>query len=93
MALKINKSLVFIDSKQFVNTSFEKPVKNLSDDNFKHFWTQEFGCKNLQLFKQNDAYPYEFMDSFERFCEKKKKKYLKIKDTFQWWNNNFSIFS
>ena len=37
MALKINKSLVFIDSKQFMNTSFEKPVKNLSDDNFKHF--------------------------------------------------------
>ena len=37
MALKMNKSLVFIDSKQFMNTSFEKPVKNLSDDNFKHF--------------------------------------------------------
>ena len=37
MTLKMNKSLVFIDSKQFMNTSFEKPVKNLSDDNFKHF--------------------------------------------------------
>ena len=29
-----NKNLVFIDSKQFMNSSLEKLVKNLSDDDF-----------------------------------------------------------
>ena len=35
MAFTINKNLVFIDSKQFMNTSLEKLVKNLSDNDFK----------------------------------------------------------
>ena len=48
----------------------EKLVKKLSDDDFKHL-TQEFGSENLNLLKQKDAYPYEYMDSFERFSEKK----------------------
>ena len=48
--------------------SSEKLVKNLSDDNFKHL-TQKFGSKNLKLLKQKDTYPYEYMDSFERFSE------------------------
>ena len=34
-AFTINKNLVFIDSKQFMNTSLEKLVKNLSDNDFK----------------------------------------------------------
>ena len=29
--------------------------------------TEEFGSKYLELFKQKDAYPYEYMDSFNRF--------------------------
>ena len=33
--------------------------------------TDEFGSKNLELFKQKDAYPYEYMDNFKRFNEKK----------------------
>ena len=33
--------------------------------------TEEFGSKNLELSKQKDAYPYEYMDSFKRFCEEK----------------------
>ena len=53
-----------------MNFSLEKLVKNLSDYDFKHF-TQEFGCAKLKLLKQKDAYPYEYMDSFERFSEKK----------------------
>ena len=70
MAFTINKNLVFIDSKEFLNSSLEKLVKNLSDDDLKHL-TQEFGSENLKLLKQKDAYPYEYMDSFERFSEKK----------------------
>ena len=71
MAFTINKNLVFIDSKQYMNSSLEKLVKNLSDDDFKHL-TQEFGSEDLKLLKQKDAYPYEYMDNFERFSEKKK---------------------
>ena len=38
----LNRNLVFIDSIQFVNSSLEKLVKNLSDDDFKYL-TKEFG--------------------------------------------------
>ena len=41
----------------------------MSDDDFKYL-TEEFGSKNLELLKQNDAHLYEFMDSFKRFGEK-----------------------
>ena len=44
MALVINKSLVFIDSMQFMNSSLEKLVKVVVDDDFK-LLTQEFGSK------------------------------------------------
>ena len=52
-----------------MNSSLEKLVKNLSDDDFKHL-TQEFGSENLKLLKQKDTYRYEYMNSFERFSEK-----------------------
>ena len=70
MAFTISKDLVFIDTKQFTNSSLENLVKNLSDDDLKHL-TQEFSSENLKLLKQKDAYPYEYMDSFERFSEKR----------------------
>ena len=55
---------------QFMNSSLEQLVTNLSDNDFKYL-TQEFGFKNLELLKQKCAYPYEYMDSFKRFSEKK----------------------
>ena len=67
MAFTVNKNLVFIDSKQFIDFSLEKLVKNLSDDDFKHL-AEELGSENLKLL---NACPYEYMDSFERFSEKK----------------------
>ena len=33
--------------------------------------TEEFGCKNLELLKQKDTCPYEYMDSFKRFSKEK----------------------
>ena len=86
MAFMINKNLVFIDSMQFVNSSPEKLVRNLADDDFKYL-THEIGSKNLELLKKNDAYPYEYMDSFKRYSEEKlpdKKIFLQI---FERWNN------
>ena len=77
MAFVLNKNLVFIDSMQFMNSSLHKLVKNLSDKDFKYL-VEESGFKNLELLKQKDAYPYEYMNSFERFSEKKlpARKYL-----------------
>ena len=33
--------------------------------------TEEFGSKNLELLKQKDAYPYEYMNNFKRLGEEK----------------------
>ena len=55
---------------QFMNSSIEKLLKNLSVNDFKYL-TEEFGSKNLELIKQKDAYTYEYMDSFKRFGEEK----------------------
>ena len=54
---------------QFINSSLEKLIENLSDKNFKYL-TQEFGPKNLELLKQKDAYPHEYINSFKKFNEK-----------------------
>ena len=79
----LNKNLVFIDSMQFMNSSLDKLVKNLSDKYFKYL-VEEFGSENLEQLKQKDDYPYEYMNSFERFSEEKlpAKKYFysSIKD-------------
>ena len=55
---------------QFMNPSLEKLVKNLSHNDFKCL-TEESGSNNLELLKQKDAYPYEYMDNFKRFSEEK----------------------
>ena len=54
--------MVLIDSMQFMNSSLNKLVKNISDDDFKYL-TEEFGSKSLELLKQKGAYPYEHMGS------------------------------
>ena len=70
MALFLGKNLVFIGSMQFMNSSLNKLVKNLSDKDFKYL-VEEFDSKNLELLKQKGAYPYEYINSFERFNEEK----------------------
>ena len=55
---------------QFMNSSLDKLAKNISDKDFKYL-IEEFGSKNLDLLKQKGTYPYEYMDSFERFNEEK----------------------
>ena len=60
----------FIDSMQFMNSSLDKLAKNLSDKDFKYL-VEEFGSRNLEILKQKGAYPYEYMNSFERFNEEK----------------------
>ena len=49
---------MFIDSVQFMNSSLDKIVKNLSDEDFKYL-VEELGSENLELVKQKGDYPYE----------------------------------
>ena len=53
-----------------MNSSLENLLKNLSNNNLKYL-IGECGSKNLELLKQKDADPYEYMDSFKRFGEEK----------------------
>ena len=49
---------MFIDSMQYMNSSLDKLVKNLSDGDFKYL-VEEFGSGNLELLKQKRDYLYE----------------------------------
>ena len=68
MAFTINKNLVFIDSMQFMNSSLDSLVKYLSDNDFKYL-PEEFSGE--LLVKEKGVYPFEYMDSFKKFSEKK----------------------
>ena len=60
-----------------MNSSLDKLVKNLSDEDFNYL-VEEFGSENLELLKQKCDHPYQYMNSFERFNEEKipAKKYF-----------------
>ena len=53
---------------QFMNSSLDSLVKNLSDNDFKYL-SEEFIGEFLELVKQKGVYPYEYMDSFKIFSE------------------------
>ena len=84
MAFTINKNLVFIDSMQFMNSSLDKLVKNLSDENFKYL-SEEFNAEQLKLVKEKGIYPYEYMNSLKRFNKEelpdKSKFFNSLKDS------------
>ena len=70
MAFTVNTNLVFIDIMQFMNSSLDSLVKNMSDNDSKYL-SEEFSGKFLELVKQNRVYPYQYMYSFKRFFENK----------------------
>ena len=53
-----------------MNSSLEKLVKSLPNDDFKYV-TEAFGSENLELSKQKYAHPYGYIDSFKTFSEEK----------------------
>ena len=71
MAFMLGKYLVFIDSLQFMSSSLDKLVSNLTNDAFKYTSEEIKNDKKLKLMKQKGVYPYDYMDSFNRFSEKK----------------------
>ena len=70
MAFTLNKNLSFIDSILFMNSSFNKLVKNLSNKDFKYL-SEEFTGEKLKLVKEKGINPYEYMNFFKKFRENK----------------------
>ena len=66
MAFMLGKNLLFLDSFQFMSSSLDNLTKNLPDDAFI-FTQQEFSGEQLNLMKQKGTYPYDYMDSFQKF--------------------------
>ena len=66
----IKHKIRFIDSFKFMSTSLESLVYNLPDDAFNNLERYYKGEK-LSLVKRKGVYPYEYMDSLERFKENK----------------------
>ena len=69
MNFTVNNKLSFIDSfLQFLSSSLDSLVKNLSKEDFKYL-SQEFDNNVLDLVKQKGFYPLQYMSDFEKFKE------------------------
>ena len=69
MAFMLGNHLMFLDSFQFMSSSLEKLVSNLPRQSFK-YTSQVFEGKELDLMVRKGVYPYDYMDSFDKFNEK-----------------------
>ena len=66
MAFMLGNHLTFIDSFQFMSSSLDELISNLPKESFK-YTSEEFTGKELSLMSQKGVYPYDHMDSFEKF--------------------------
>ena len=69
MAFTLGNHLVFLDSFQFMSSGLEKLVSNLLRKSLKYA-SQKFKGKKLDLMARKGVYPYDHMDSFDKFNEK-----------------------
>ena len=69
MAFYLGKHLVFLDSFQFMGCSLNDLTKNLPSDKFT-YTDIVFGVA-ARLLKKKGVYPYDYMDSFDKFKRKK----------------------
>ena len=65
MVFMLGNNLVFIDTFQFMSSSFEKMVNNIPKETLKST-TQQFGQKTKHI-TQKGVYPYDYMDLFDKF--------------------------
>ena len=83
MSIIVNRHITFIDSLQFYNGSLDTLASNLNNEDFKHL-ISESGIDKLEILKRKDAYPYEWVDSHEKFkyssFPEKKCFYSSLKD-------------
>ena len=69
IAFMIEKNLVFIDSFKFMNQSLSTLVNNLPADTFKYIHEVFRKKEKRELMKRKGVYPYDWMDSFNKFSE------------------------
>ena len=98
MAFSIGRHLRFIDSFQFMSSSLENLVSNITkcgkcsgecqnpEYNNLKYSAYEFEYEKLRLMAKKGIYPYGYMDSFKKFNEK-----LPTKDDFYSILNNKHI--
>ena len=66
MAFMLGNNLTFIDSFQFMSSSLDKLVSNMRKEDLKYTSTAFYGYK-LDLMTKKRVYPYDFMESMEKF--------------------------
>ena len=66
MAFMLGNHLTFIDSFQFTSSSLDKLVNNLPKDDLI-YTLKVFKGKKPDLMSKKGVYPYDSMDSFEKF--------------------------
>lgn len=86
MVFMLGNNLTFTDSFQFMSSSLDKLGSNLPDKAFK-FTNDIFKNEQFNLMKQKGIYPYDYMDSFEKFNNQQ----LPSKDDFYRILNNEQI--
>ena len=69
MAFMFGNSLVFLDSFQFMSSGLDKLVSNLPRKSLT-YTSQKFKGIKLDLMARKGVYPYDYMDSFDKFNEK-----------------------
>ena len=84
VSIIVNRSITFINSLQFIKASLDTLTSNLEDNDFKYLMS-EFPSDKLEILKRKDAYPYEWVDSYEKFnypqLPPKKCFYSSLKDS------------
>ena len=68
MAFMLGNHLTFLDSFQFMSSSLDKLVSNLPRESLK-YTSQEFKGEKLDQMVRKGIYPYDYMDSFDKFSE------------------------
>ena len=66
MAFMLGNHLVFLDSFQFMSSSLDKLVSNLPRESLK-YTSEMFKDYKLDLMARKGVYPYDYMDSFDKF--------------------------
>ena len=61
--------LRFIDSFKFMSSSLDSLVNNLAKGSHKFWGFEEYSDKQRELLIRKGIYPYEYMDSWDRFNE------------------------
>ena len=73
MAFMLGNHLTFLDSFQFMSSSLEKLVSNMPRESLK-YTSKQFKCTKLDLMIRKGVYPYDYMDSFDKFNDKLPRK-------------------